>query len=103
MYALIYGLMGFGASQESGAFHAWFDNNYRVAMPQDKDRKAYGVFWGKVGFIWQISSTLVLIPGSIIATIFFRELVFQIQAKLFHKIDISSEITTILRTNFDIP
>ncbi|MFW9918003.1 MAG: MFS transporter [Candidatus Thorarchaeota archaeon] len=80
VYVAIYGLMGFGASQESGAFHAWFDNNYRVAMPQDKDRKAYGVFWGKVGFIWQISSTLVLIPGSIIATIFFRQLVFQIQA-----------------------
>ncbi len=80
VYLIIYGLMGFGASQESGAFHAWFDNNYRVAMPQDTDRKAYGVFWGKVGFVWQISSTLVLIPGSIIATLFFRTLVFQIQA-----------------------
>lgn len=80
VYVIIYALMGLGASQESGAFHAWFDNNYRVAMPQDKDRKAYGVFWGKVGFIWQISSTLVLIPGSIVATVFFRELVFQIQA-----------------------
>ncbi len=80
VYVVIYALMGIGASQESGAFHAWFDNNYRVAMPHDTDRKTYGVFWGKVGFIWQISSTLVLIPGSIVATIFLRELVFQMQA-----------------------
>lgn len=80
VYVVIYALMGLASSQESGAFHAWFDNNYRVAMPEDKDRKAYGVFWGKIGFLWQISSILVLIPGSIIATIFFRETVFIIQA-----------------------
>ncbi|MFW9909614.1 MAG: hypothetical protein ACFFEF_13665 [Candidatus Thorarchaeota archaeon] len=80
VFIAIYALMGLGASQESGAFHAWFDNNYRVAMPNDKDRKAYGVFWGKIGFLWQISSTLVLIPGSIIATILFRETVFMAQS-----------------------
>jgi MFS family permease len=80
VFVAIYALMGLGSSQESGAFHAWFDNNYRVAMPNDKDRKQYGVFWGKVGMIWQLSSTLVLIPGSILATIFFRETVFIVQA-----------------------
>ncbi|MBD3405402.1 MAG: hypothetical protein GF411_04585, partial [Candidatus Lokiarchaeota archaeon] len=36
---LIYVLMGFGNSQMSGSFNAWFDNNYRVAMPGDTDRK----------------------------------------------------------------
>jgi len=80
VYIVIYALMGLGSSQESGAFHAWFDNNYRVAMPNDKDRKQYGVFWGKIGMLWQLSSILVLIPGSILATIFFREAVFIIQA-----------------------
>ena len=79
-YVVIFALMGLASSQESGAFHAWFDNNYRVAMPNDKDRKQYGVFWGKIGAFWQISSTAVLIPGSIIATILFRETVFIIQA-----------------------
>ena len=80
IYIVIYALMGLGSSQESGAFHAWFDNKYRVAMPNDKDRKQYGVFWGKIGMLWQVSSVLVLVPGSIVATILFRETIFIIQA-----------------------
>ncbi|MDF1537390.1 MAG: MFS transporter [Candidatus Thorarchaeota archaeon] len=80
VYVVIFALMGLGSSQESGAFHAWFDNNYRVVMPEDKDRKQYGVFWGKVGMLWQVSSLAVILPGSILATIFFRETVFIIQA-----------------------
>ena len=78
----IYFMMGFGNSQMSGSFMAWFDNNYRVAMPGDKDRKQYGVFWGKIGMLFQIVATLVLIPGSILAVIFGRAWVFQLQAIL---------------------
>ena len=40
----IYVLTGLAQSQQSGAWAAWFDNNYRVAMPGDTDRKQYGVF-----------------------------------------------------------
>ncbi|MBN2229743.1 MAG: MFS transporter [Candidatus Thorarchaeota archaeon] len=80
VYVVIYILFGLGASQESGAFHAWFDNNYRAVMPHDKDRKMYGVFWGKVGMIWQVASTLVLIPGSWLAYFFGEPWVFQFQA-----------------------
>ncbi len=80
LFVLIYALMGLGASQESGAFNAWFDNNYRVAMPHDKDRKMYGVFWGRMGMVWQVSSVLVLLPGSWLAMLYARQLVFQMQA-----------------------
>ncbi len=79
---MIYVLMGFGNSQLSGSFNAWFDNNYRVAMPGDSDRKQYGVFWGKVGMLFQIVATLALIPGSILAVLMGRAWVFQIQAVL---------------------
>jgi MFS family permease len=79
---LIYLLMGFGNSQLSGAFNAWFDNNYRVAMPSDSDRKQYGVFWGKVGMLYQVVATVALIPGSILAVAFGRAWVFQLQAVL---------------------
>ena len=78
----IYMMMGFGQSQLSGAFNAWFDNNYRAAMPGDEDRKAYGVFWGKVGMMFQVVATLSLIPGSILAAILGRAWVFQVQAIL---------------------
>jgi len=80
LFVVIYVLFGLGSSQESGAFNAWFDNNYRVAMPHDTDRKQYGVFWGRVGMVWQVSSTLVLIPGSYLALITDRTWVFFLQS-----------------------
>ncbi|TXT57919.1 MAG: conserved membrane protein of unknown function [Candidatus Thorarchaeota archaeon] len=80
---LIYMLFGLGISQESGAWGAWFDNNYRVAMPHDKKREEYGVFSGKLGMISQISATAVLVPGSWLALYFGRAWVFQLQAVLF--------------------
>ncbi|MHA3963541.1 MAG: MFS transporter [Candidatus Thorarchaeota archaeon SMTZ1-45] len=78
----IYALQGFAQSQSSGAWGAWFDNNYRVAMPGDSDRKQYGVFWGRMGMIMQIVATASLIPGSILAAIFSRAWVFQLQGVL---------------------
>lgn len=80
--AVIYAVSGFAGSQMSGAWGAWFDNNYRVAMPGDVDRKQYGVFWGRMGMIMQVVATASLIPGSILATIISREWVFQVQAVL---------------------
>jgi MFS family permease len=80
IYVMIYFLFGIGASQESGAFNAWFDNNYRIAMPHDKDRKMYGVFWGRMGMVWQVSSTLVLLPGSWLAWYYSEQWVFELQA-----------------------
>ncbi|NHI88678.1 MAG: MFS transporter [Candidatus Thorarchaeota archaeon] len=79
---LIYGLQGFAQSQSSGAWGAWFDNNYRVAMPGDTDRKQYGVFWGRMGMIMQVVATAALIPGSILAVVFSRAWVFQFQGIL---------------------
>lgn len=78
--AIIYALQGLAQSQISGAWGAWFDNNYKVAMPHDKKRKQYGVFWGRIGMVGQIASTIALIPGSIIAAVFNRPFVFQIEA-----------------------
>ncbi|MFW9788172.1 MAG: MFS transporter [Candidatus Thorarchaeota archaeon] len=80
IYVSIYALFGLGSSQESGAFNAWFDNNYRVAMPHDTDRKQYGVFQGRLGMVWQISSTLVLLPGSWLALVYGETWVFNLQA-----------------------
>ena len=79
-FVLIYVLMGVGRSQESGAWEAWFDNNYRVAMPHDQDRKMYGVMLGRMGMLFQIVSTLVLLPGAWLALLYGRTWVFTIQA-----------------------
>ncbi|TFG26050.1 MFS transporter, partial [Candidatus Thorarchaeota archaeon] len=79
---IVYFLSGLAQSQASGAWAAWFDNNYRVAMPGDTDRKQYGMFWGRMGMMMQIIATASLIPGSILAVVFSRPWVFQLQAIL---------------------
>ena len=78
-FILIYVLWGLAASQESGAWMAWFDNNYRVAVPADFDRKEYGVFLGRSGMVIQVAATASLIPGSILAVVFGRQWVFQLE------------------------
>jgi hypothetical protein len=77
---VLYMIQGVAQSQISGAWGAWFDNNYRVAMPHDTERKQYGVFWGRMGMIAQIAATAALIPGSILATVINRPFVFQLEA-----------------------
>ncbi|MFX0107689.1 MAG: MFS transporter [Candidatus Hodarchaeota archaeon] len=82
IFVLIYVLWGLAFSQESGAWDAWFDNNYRVAAPDDMERKEYGVFLGRLGMIATAISMAALIPGGILAVIFSRMWVFQLSAIL---------------------
>ncbi len=82
LLVIIYALMGFAGSQQSGALGSWFDSNWKVAMVEDEGRKQYGVFLGKLGMIGWLTNTLVLIPGGLLATIFGRPWVFQLQAIL---------------------
>lgn len=85
----IYAIQGAADAQQSGAWGAWFDNNYRVAVPKDTDRKQYGVMQGRIGMLFQIVSTLSLIPGSVMALVYGRVWVFQLQSMLCVVIAIS--------------
>ncbi|MFW9847969.1 MAG: MFS transporter [Candidatus Thorarchaeota archaeon] len=98
MFVLIYILLGIGYSQESGAWASWFDNNYRIAMPNDTERKQYGVFQGRLGMLSQLVTTAVIIPGSLIALVLQRQWVFQLQAVLSILLAI-----TVLRAITDLP
>jgi MFS family permease len=82
LLVIVYALMGFASSQQSGALGSWLDNNWQVAMAEDEGRKQYGVFIGKLGMLGWLTTTLILIPGGILATIFGRPWVFQFQAML---------------------
>ena len=79
----IYALLGVANSQQSGSWLSWFDNNYRVAMPSDEDRKQYGVLWGRMNTLIELIGTLVLVPGALLALVFSRTWVFQLQAVIF--------------------
>lgn len=80
-FLLIYILQGIGFAQLSGAFGAWWDTNYR-AVADDPDRSVYSVIMGKVGMVFQIASTLSLIPGAILADLISRQGVFLLQGGL---------------------
>jgi MFS family permease len=81
-FFIIYGLMGFASSQASGALGSWFDNNWRVAMPEDEGAQQYGVFMGKINMLLWLTNVLVIIPGGILAVVFGRPWVFRFQALL---------------------
>lgn len=87
---LVYALMGFAGSQQSGALDSWFDNNWQVSMEMDEGRKQYGVFAGKMGMLGWLTNTVILIPGGILASIFGRPWVFQFQAVLCIAIALAS-------------
>ncbi|MFX0114743.1 MAG: MFS transporter [Candidatus Hodarchaeota archaeon] len=73
-------LAAIGASQESGALPAWFDNNYRVTSDDlDKDRRMYGAFLGKVQVVGRIISATAFISGGLIAGILSRKILFILQ------------------------
>jgi MFS family permease len=81
-FIFVYVLVAVAASQESGAWGAWFDNNYRIAVPDDDARKSYGVFLGRSGMLIQICATISLIPGSVLAVVYSRQWVFVLEAIL---------------------
>lgn len=90
-FLIIYFLSAVGAAMQSGAIASWFDNNYR-AVTEDPERKAYSKAQGRMGMLFQISATAVLIPGAILATFFGRTFVFFFQAILCVLIGVSALI-----------
>ncbi|MFW9917520.1 MAG: MFS transporter [Candidatus Thorarchaeota archaeon] len=78
---VVYLLYGFAASQQSGAWDAWFDNNYRVAAQEpDPQRETYKLFFGRRRMVMNFIGAVAFIVGGIAATIHFRESIFAIQA-----------------------
>jgi len=80
LFLVVYILMGVAASQESGALESWFDSNYALAVPEDRDRKQYGVFMGKLAMLLRVSRALVIPLGAFIAVQIARAFVFQVQS-----------------------
>ncbi|MFX1369968.1 MAG: MFS transporter [Promethearchaeota archaeon] len=80
LFAAIYILMGFAGSQESGALDSWFDNNYSVAVPEDEDKKQYGVFIGKLAMLIRVARAIVILLGAMTAVIIARAFVFELQS-----------------------
>ena len=80
-FLFVYLLTALAAALNSGALMAWFDNNYRTAA-KDPERKAYSKAQGRMGMLFQISATAVLIPGAILAVIIAPTGVFLFQAMI---------------------
>ncbi|UCG00775.1 MAG: hypothetical protein JSW11_14290 [Candidatus Heimdallarchaeota archaeon] len=78
---IAYILKAIAASQQSGAIDTWFDNNYKVvADKSDPERKIYKFLSGRWTAIGNIVPGIATALGGILATIFYRQAVFLIQA-----------------------
>ncbi|MFW9834140.1 MAG: hypothetical protein ACFFEK_09110 [Candidatus Thorarchaeota archaeon] len=80
LFLLVYVLMGFAASQESGALGSWFDSNYVMAAPEDENKEQYGIFIGKLAMLLRVARALVILPGAFLAVVIARAFVFQVQS-----------------------
>ncbi len=78
-FLIVYLLTALAAALNSGALMAWFDNNYRTAA-KDPERKAYSKAQGRMGMVFQISATAMLIPGALLAVVIAPTGVFFFQA-----------------------
>jgi MFS family permease len=78
---IVYILVAFASSQESGALQSWFDNNYKFVSNQiDSDRTIYQIFQGKISMFIGLLWAFTILIGGLLATLFFRETVFAIQS-----------------------
>ncbi|MHA2245451.1 MAG: MFS transporter [Candidatus Hodarchaeales archaeon] len=76
-----YILRAIAASQQSGAIGTWLDNNYKlIADESDPQRKIYKFFIGRWTTLRNITPGISSAFGGILATFFFRQAVFIIQA-----------------------
>ena len=77
---IIFVLVAFASSQESGALQSWFDNNFKVVSNEiDSEQNFYQEFFGKYQSIVGFLGANAIILGGFIATVLFREIVFLIQ------------------------
>lgn len=81
MLFIVYILRAVASSQESGALLSWFDNNYKVAVEEvDSHRKTYKLLLGRRQMINDLTGGIIIVIGGVLATLYFREAVFVIQA-----------------------
>ncbi|MHA1990189.1 MAG: MFS transporter [Candidatus Hodarchaeales archaeon] len=73
-------LIALASSQESGAFDAWFDNNYKAYAPEDSERKVYIELKAKIKVLLNIIMALTFIIGGILVSILEIRNLFIIQA-----------------------
>ncbi len=78
---VVYTIQAIAASQESGALDTWFDNNYKVAASEvDPERETYKFLTGRWQTIFSFIGAIAFLCGGLMATLFFRELIFVLQA-----------------------
>ncbi|MFX0113828.1 MAG: MFS transporter [Candidatus Hodarchaeota archaeon] len=79
---IVYLLFGFAASQESGAWTAWFDNNYKIAVDDaDPQRGIYKLMMGRWRMVVNFTGAVAFLVGGFASTYYVvRQTVFAVQA-----------------------
>lgn len=84
-FAFYFFLKSIANSQESGALQSWFDTQYQHLSASnvfDIDRKIYGLYYGRLTVVLQISSAPVFVLSGFLAGSFGRKFLFISQALL---------------------
>ena len=73
IFLLAFILIAIGNSQKSGAYQTWLDNNYKLYVPEDKDRKIYSFIFSRFQVLVQLNLFISILSLGFLVDIFGRQ------------------------------
>ncbi|OLS24603.1 MAG: hypothetical protein HeimC3_18750 [Candidatus Heimdallarchaeota archaeon LC_3] len=66
-------LIAIGNSQHSGAYMTWLDNNYKIYVPEDKNRQTYSFIFSRFQVLFQLNLFISILSLGFLVDIFGRQ------------------------------
>ncbi|MFX0094085.1 MAG: MFS transporter [Candidatus Hodarchaeota archaeon] len=82
-FAIAFVLLALGNSQESGAYEAWFDNNFKLFVYEDAERKIFSEYIGKRAMGQRLVNASAMIIGGLFSSQFGRQIIFLSQGAFY--------------------
>ena len=80
LFLIVFILLGFASAQISGAWNAWYDNNFKLYAPEDDERQIYSLIVGKSNSLFLACQGAAIILGGFLAVTIGRSTMFLIHA-----------------------
>ncbi|MHA1966662.1 MAG: hypothetical protein ACW964_02555 [Candidatus Hodarchaeales archaeon] len=76
LHLIAFILLGIANAQNSGAWRAWYDNNYKLYFPEDEERNLYALIAGKARSLFLVCQGAATIIGGFLVIIIGRATMF---------------------------
>ena len=81
-FLIAYGIFAIAEGQRSGTFQTWFDNNYKLYIPEDTDKQIYVNYQSKAQILYTFVTISSFILGGLFVSIIGRSQALLLQGIL---------------------